>query len=244
MTIDATAPAPAEQSGGPGWAAIGPFGGDADDVAVSTVDPTIVLAGIAPSSGSGGALYRSTDSESTWSIVGVLSGVNVYDIEFAPDGTVYIGTQDSVWKSVDDGVNWVQLNLDIGLNDTVFEVAIDPSAPSRLWAGIADALGSQPVNVMRLGNGGTTWTDATPPLASPQSCKGISIDPNDSSRMFACFGASFGGGQVWFSDSGGTAWVNRSAGLPPQPDAGRRARRVSRSPGGRPALRIAVRGSL
>ncbi len=220
-TLDAPppppAPAPAEQSGGAGWAAIGPFGGDAQDVAVSTVDASIVLAGIAPSSGSGGALYRSTDSGSTWSIVPDLTGVNVYDIEFAPDGTVYIGTQDSVWKSTDDGVNWAQLNLDIGPNDTVFEVAIDPSAPTRLWAGIADALGGQPVNVMRSGNGGTTWTDATPPLAAPQSCHGISIDPGDSSRMFVCFGGSFGGGQVWFSENGGIAWVNRSAGLPGNP---------------------------
>ncbi len=92
-TLDA--PAPAEQAGGAGWAAIGPFGGDAQDVAVSTVDASIVLAGIAPSSGSGGALYRSTDSGSTWSIVADLSGVNVYDIEFATDGTVYISTQEA-----------------------------------------------------------------------------------------------------------------------------------------------------
>ena len=219
VALDAPAmpPAPAEPSAGPAWTAIGPFGGDAADVAVSPVDPGIVLAGIAPSSGSGGALYRSTDSARTWSLVPDLNGISVYDIEFAPDGTVYIGTQDSVFKSTDDGVSWTQLNLDIGLNDTVFEVTIDPSAPNRLWAGIADALGSQPVNVMRSGNGGATWIDATPPLSSPLSCQGISIAPGDSTRMFACFGGSFGGGEVWFSDSGGLAWVNRSAGLPGNP---------------------------
>ena len=40
--------------------------------------------------------YRSsTNSGSTWSVVAALSGASVYDIEFAPDGTVYI---DSVWS--------------------------------------------------------------------------------------------------------------------------------------------------
>ena len=75
----------------------------------------------------------------------------------------YLGTQDSVRKSTDGGLSWVTLNLGIGANDQVFDVAIDPSDPSILWAGIADAAGSQPVNVMRSTDGGGTWTNRTPP---------------------------------------------------------------------------------
>ena len=67
-------------------------------------------------------------------------------------------------KSSDGGLTWIAHNLGIGLNDQVFDVALDPSNPSILWAGIADASGAQPVNVMRSTDGGATWTNRTPPL--------------------------------------------------------------------------------
>jgi len=43
------------------WSSLGPPGGDVFDVAVSTVNPDLVLAGIAPGGGFGGTLYRSSD---------------------------------------------------------------------------------------------------------------------------------------------------------------------------------------
>src|SRR6266513_5669719 len=96
-----------------------------------------------------------------------------FDIEFSPDGAAYIGTQDSVRRSTDSGNSWTLLNLGIGVNDQVFDVALDPSNPSIAWAGIADASGSQPVNVMRSTDSGATWSNRTPPLAAPISCRGI-----------------------------------------------------------------------
>ena len=64
--VTGSAPAPGGVAGDAAWTAIGPFGGDADDVAASPADPNIVLAGIAPSSGSGGGLYRSIDGGGTY----------------------------------------------------------------------------------------------------------------------------------------------------------------------------------
>ena len=99
------------------WSSLGPPGGDVSDAAASTVDPNIVLAGIAPDGSFGGTLYRSSDGGNTWSEVPALDGTSVFDIEFAPapDNTTYIGTQDSVRKSTDGGLSWVTLNLGIGL---------------------------------------------------------------------------------------------------------------------------------
>ena len=200
------------------WFSLGPPGGDVFDAAASTVDANIVLAGLAPGGSFGGTLYRSTDGGNTWSEVQALDGTSVFDIEFAPapDGAAYLGTQDSIRKSTDGGLSWVTLNLGIGANDQVFDVAIDPSDPSVLWAGIADAAGSQPINVMRSTDGGATWTNRTPPHA-PMSGRAIAVDPNDSNTVIAVFGGDFGGGEVWVSTDGGDSWMDRSAGLPGNP---------------------------
>src|SRR5437660_91463 len=133
----------------------------------------VLLAGILPDSGFNGTLYRSGDGGNTWSEVPALAGTSVYDIEFAAGGNAYIGTLDSVWESSDGGLTWIAHSLGIGVNDQVLDVALDPSDPSILWAGIADASGAQPVNVMRSTDGGATWTNRTPPLGQPLSCQAI-----------------------------------------------------------------------
>jgi len=153
----------------------------------------------------------------TWSEVSALFGLSIFDIEFTPDGTAFIGTIDSVWVSNDGGVSWTERNLGIGLNDQVFGVTIDPSNPSILWVGVGDASGSQPINIMRSTDGGFTWTDHTPPLGQPMSGRAIAVDPNDSNTVIAVFGGDFGGGQVWVTTDGGDSWTDRSAGLPGNP---------------------------
>jgi photosystem II stability/assembly factor-like uncharacterized protein len=207
----------AERPAGSGaWVSLGPPGGDVSDVAASTLDPNIVLAGVAPGGSFGGTLYRSSDGGNTWAEVPALHGTSVFDIEFAPDGTTYIGTQDSIRKSTDSGLTWATLNLGIGANDQVFDVAIDPSDPSILWVGVADAAASQPVNAMRSTDGGATWTNRTPPHA-PMSGRGIAVDPNNSNTVIAVFGGDFGGGEAWLTTDGGDSWTDRSAGLPGNP---------------------------
>jgi photosystem II stability/assembly factor-like uncharacterized protein len=214
------APSPAAPSAplfGTGFAALGPFGGDVADVAPSPTSPSIVLAGIAPSGGTGGTLYRSTDAGATWTQVAALAGVSVYDIEFSSTGTAYIGTIDSIWVSTDGGATWTQRLLGIGANDQVLEVTLDPNDAMRIWVGVADALGFQTQNVLLSTNGGTSWSNRTPAGAAGSSCRGIALDPADSNRVFAVFGGAFGGGSAWFSSNGGTSWMNRSAGLPANP---------------------------
>ncbi|MEM7305940.1 MAG: hypothetical protein AAF682_04685 [Planctomycetota bacterium] len=200
------------------WTALGPFGGDVSDVQAKPGEENIVLAGLAPSGGGfGGTLYRSTDGGASWSEVADLAGTSVHDIEFASDGTAYAGTIDSPWRSDDGGATWTQLNLGIGANDQTFEITLDASSPGRIWAGVANATGLQTQTVLRSNNGGLSWLDVTPPFASPESCRGIAVDPGDSNHVFACFDGGFSGGSVWRTVNGGVSWTNVSAGLPGNP---------------------------
>jgi len=152
------------------------------------IDANIVLAGIAPGGGGGGTLYRSTDGGASWVEVAALSGTTVYDIEFTPSGVVYLGTYQGVWKSTDGGVFWTQLNLGIGEYDGTHEVTIAPNNENTIYAGVADHLGNQDQNVLRSTDAGSTWTDITPPMAAPMTCRGIAINPNNSDNIFAAFG--------------------------------------------------------
>ena len=212
-----TAPGTPKLGVDPAWQSIGPFGGDVTDVAVRPGEGNIVLAAVSQSTVTDGGLYRSANAGATWSEVASLSGLPVYDLEFAADGTAYAGTLDSPWISSDAGLTWTKLDLGIGPNDQTLEVTLDPNTPGRLWAGVGGALFAQSRTVLRSDDGGTTWLDVTPLVMQSMSCKGIAVDPTDSNKIFACFSGFFGGGAVWRTTDAGATWLNISAGLPVNP---------------------------
>lgn len=216
----ALAPLPIRPSGdaNPSWRALGPFGADVSAIAASPVDPQHVYAGIAPDDSVGGTLYESTDGGATWAEVPAFHGTSVFAIAFAPDGHVYLGAQDGVHDSGDGGLTWNTENLGIGINNAVFALAIDPSDPLTLWAGITSALGGQPVNVMRSDDGGATWNDMTPPAVSGvYSGTGIAVSPSSSDTVVAVFSGDFGGGAVFVTADGGATWDDRTGSLPANP---------------------------
>lgn len=199
------------------WSLLGPPGGDAYDVAVSPVDPELVLAGTAPAGSFGGSLYRSTDGAGSWTKEPALAGTSVFDIEFTPTGTAFLGTIDGIWRSDDGGASWTRLELGIGANQATNDIALDPSDPAVLWAGIGDGFGTQPVNLIQSTDGGASWTDRTPPHPAPINGSGVAVDPTDPDTVIAVFAGSFGGGEVWVTTDGGDSWTDRSAGLPDNP---------------------------
>lgn len=199
------------------WQALGPYGGDVTDVAESPVTAGLVLAGIAPAGGGGGTLYRSTDGGASWSALPAFAFRSVFDIEYAASGAIFVASDSGVWSGSADAETWVQHDLGIGPNQQVLDVALDPSDPAVIWAGVADATGTQPVNVVRSGDGGASWSDATPPHAAPMSGSAIAVDPTDSDVVVALFAGWAGGGEAWVSTDGGASWTDRSAGLPGNP---------------------------
>jgi photosystem II stability/assembly factor-like uncharacterized protein len=191
------------------WEFLGPCGGHARCVTASPFDCNIVLAGME------GRMYRSVDGGLSWSVVGDLS-TTVYDIEFAPDGAIYIGTESSIWESTDDAVSWTKQDLDITFDPAVHEVVVDPNDCSSIWVGISDRMYGRHITVMHSTDGGSTWVDKSPPTSEDIACYGMALDPDESSNLYVCLGWT-GRGQVWVSTDSGTSWVKRSSGLPDSP---------------------------
>lgn len=120
------------------WGALGPYGGAVADVAASPGAPGVLLAGISTPEG-GGALYRSTDNGINWTRQPFPSGVGVNDIEFAADGSVYIGTYGGIFRSVDQGQCWSLVDLGIGQLQSVLDVLLVPSQPQTLWVALSSS---------------------------------------------------------------------------------------------------------
>ena len=88
----------------------------------------------------GSGVYRSTDGGTTWTAS--RSGlVNTFVRTLAcnpryPD-SLFCGTNDGIWLSVDGGVNWNQL---LSTNRSVRAIAIHPSRTATMYAATAVAL--------------------------------------------------------------------------------------------------------
>ena len=196
------------------WTGLGPFGGDVYDIGAFPADESILLAGVAPGGGRGGALYRSTDGGANWRVVSDLDGKSVFDIEFDGFGYAYAASQDGLWRSADMGETWDQLPLGIGVNDQIMDVEIHPSNDNIVMVGVSDELGGQAFNVLRTTDGGDFWQNVTPPMGMPLSGRSIAMDPSQPNHVAVGFGNEFGDGAVWVSTDGGNTWADRSAGLP------------------------------
>ncbi|MCP5474944.1 MAG: hypothetical protein H7A19_08905 [Rhodanobacteraceae bacterium] len=198
------------------WRGLGPNGGDVADVAASPVAPGVVLAGLSPASGPG-ALYRSTDDGANWTRLAYPAGVGVNDIEFAVDGTAYIGTNGGLLRSFDHGQHWSLIDLGIGVNQVVLDVTLVPTVPQTIWLALANPNGNQPIVLLRSTNAGGSWSNRTPALTAPLYASGIAVDPANPNTVMATFKGEFFGGAVWVSTDGGEQWADRSAGLPNSP---------------------------
>ncbi len=204
------------------WTEIGPPGGDVEVVRISPENPNLLFAGIAPGGASGGTLFRSNDGGMLWEELPEFHGNSVYDIQFGPAGLVFVGSTRGVWRSQDNGNSWEDLDLGITGGtvggETVFRLALqDVEGELHLFAGISSHLGSQSKNLLMSIDGGTSWVNITPPLAFPLACQGITFHPLNAGKIYACFGNSFSGGQIWYSPDYGMNWFNRSQLLPNTP---------------------------
>jgi photosystem II stability/assembly factor-like uncharacterized protein len=155
---------------GSNWQAVGLDGKTLFSVMVDRSDPLIIYAGTDAANGS---LLKSLDGGAHWGqIKAGMEGVDVLSLSQDPfqKYTIYAGTNQGVFKSIDVGANWTRLGLD---GQSVYALSANPHTANSLAAGTTAGL-------FISHDGGGTWTNI-PGLINPEVwCLAFGVQSTDS----------------------------------------------------------------
>ena len=163
--------------------------------------------------------FKSTDGGATWrAIAGALNDVQGFFmppdvpalvIDPSNPSTLYAGTGESfgvagrgIFKSIDAGANWLQINNGLPSRTRVLSLLIDGSSPSTVYAGTSGQ------GVFKSTDGGTSWLAINTGLTN-FTVQALVMDPSNPSTLYA---ATNGQGVFRSSDSGAT-WSALNNGL-------------------------------
>jgi photosystem II stability/assembly factor-like uncharacterized protein len=143
-----------------------------------------------------------------WSALGPYGGpVNVLAVDPAHAGVVYAATFafGGVFKSIDGGATWAQINHGLPLDFQAQALAVDPLHPATLYVGSPGGAG-----VYKSVDGGATWTPPGPGLEGPRGMVfSLAVDPRHSGTVYA--GTDPG---VDKTVDGGATWAPAQSGIP------------------------------
>ncbi|MBK8130922.1 MAG: T9SS type A sorting domain-containing protein [bacterium] len=203
--------------GGATWSTTGLSWTQSQNRAVNKiiVDPTNSQIVYAACNSSVGGIYKSTNGGSTWTLYHT---GDVKDLEMHPDsasvlycanGYPWGTTNNGIYKSTNGGVTWTQLTsgLPSGSNHGRVDLAISPSSPSTVYAGISQTIsnGAGLYGIYKTTNSGGTWTvqATTPNMYSGQGWYNlvIAVHPTDPNQVWSS------GLDAYKSTNGGVAWT-------------------------------------
>jgi photosystem II stability/assembly factor-like uncharacterized protein len=123
--------------------------------------------------------WRSADHGDTWTQV--TTGLNLY--AFAPSpveaGTLWAGLRGEVGWSRDGGQTWTFSSAGLPVDDSVIDLAFDPTDPAALYAATWFH------GVFRSADTGATWAPLGTWPAGVFNYTGIELDPKDASVVYA-----------------------------------------------------------
>jgi uncharacterized protein (TIGR03437 family) len=149
-------------------------------------------------------LWTSTDGGNTWAPIDNLPFSVLQALVATPTTpqTLYAGASDAgVFQSTNGGNTWTAINNGIP-NPAIFQLALNPSNPSVLYAGQNMAYLTGPGEVYRTVDGGANWS---PVYSSGQPFNQIAVDPVQPSTIYALgsmLDKSTDGGNTWVSEPG------------------------------------------
>jgi photosystem II stability/assembly factor-like uncharacterized protein len=162
----------------------------------------------------GPPLYKSTDGAETWSVVNP-GPVWLLAIDPATTPSTLYGTHPGLGpvfsygfsKSTDGGATWTEL----GLNQPVGALAIDPRNSNTLYAATYPPAGSPPV-IYKSTDGGQNWTAVNSSLPLAQA---LVVSPADSSTIYAPTNPVYapGTGGIFKTTDAGMTWKESNTGL-------------------------------
>ncbi|MFM7105581.1 MAG: WD40/YVTN/BNR-like repeat-containing protein, partial [Flavobacteriales bacterium] len=159
----------------------------------------------------GGGLWKTTDSGTSWSMVGTdfLASIGASDVAIDPTNTnvMYLATGDcdagdtkalGVLKSTDGGITWntTGLNWSVTLTRTTSRILINPNNTQIVICATSNG-------VYRTTDGGVNWTQTV-----TGNFKDLTMKPGDSNTWYAS------SNQLFKSSDGGITWSQLTTGLP------------------------------
>jgi photosystem II stability/assembly factor-like uncharacterized protein len=161
-------------------------------VAVDPEDPLRAYAAAWP------GLYRTSNGGKRW-ILAVQGYFDSVAVEPGDPDSVFAGSDGGAFRSRDRGVTWSAINQGLPQSADVLALAIAPSLPRRIYAGVLYPDGG----VYRSDDHGRTWkpTTLTLPIVA------LAVRPDDPKTVYA----STGPGTVYISTDGGVVWTSSLA---------------------------------
>ncbi len=190
----------------------------------------------------GDGIYKSTDGGNTWANVGLPNSERIAKIVVSPvnSDTVYAAVAGQLWsdspdrglyKTTDGGKTWNLILKGANLSTGCSTVALDPSDPNVLLAGMWDfrrqgwtfrSGGSGPdqpsgSGLFRSADGGATWSEVTPENSpgfpkKPYGRLALAFAPSNAKRVYAFVEST--DSALFVSDDGGKTWDKRDKSSP------------------------------
>ena len=183
----------------------------------------------------GDGIYKSTDGGETWNKAGLPNSERISQIIVSPKSsdTVFAAVPGALWsdspdrglyKTTDGGKTWNQILKGPNLSTGASTIAMDPTNPNILFAGLWDfrrkgwtyRSGGETPNdpsgsgLFRTTDGGKTWKEITPETnkgfpKKPYGRLAVAIAPSNPKRVYAFVEST--DSALFVSDDGGQTWA-------------------------------------
>ncbi len=151
-----------------------------------------------PVASNDGAVARTTDAGRTWECVTILGSQMLESVHFLDKDVGYASGTKGIYKSINGGINWIELNLPDTLGGWGCHF-IDRDNGLYIGGGCGNNNNSNPQRFYRTSDGGTTWT-RTLYNANDNALTDPLLLEKDG------LGYASGSGWIWRTLDGGRTW--------------------------------------